>query len=55
MREYSDVASCGCVDDNGQVFPCAAHSEYGASPLDTDRIPLPTRRAITVDQEPTDA
>jgi len=39
MREYSEVASCGCVDDNGQVFPCDAHQVYGSSPMAEDRIP----------------
>ena len=32
---------CGCSWDHGQVFPCEAHQQYGASPLDEDRIPLP--------------
>jgi len=32
---------CGCEWSHGQVLPCEAHQQYGASPLDEDRIPLP--------------
>ena len=31
----------GCEWSHGQVLPCEAHQQYGASPLDEDRIPLP--------------
>ena len=32
---------CGCSHEHGVTFPCEAHQQYGASPLDEERIPLP--------------